>query len=295
MQVGEVVQLWRYPVKSLGGEPLSGAELVPGGLAGDRHWAVKERQIRTGKQWPALMKLRARYLREPQADDYGERVAPVELESPDGSRCRSDDARIDEWLGGQLGKSVHLAAREPPSRLDHYRRASAVTIADSNAEIALQPGEAQPTYDLIPAELLAMLHEYATPPGFYYDAYPLHLLTTNSLRFLAERSGLDTDVRRFRPNLLVRPLVEAAALTEFDWLGRDLAVGEAVLHLESRTVRCTMPSREQPLLGIAAQPTMTRAIVDHVKREFGMNVRVRRPGRVRVGDAVTLLDPEAAS
>lgn len=279
----------------MGGEQLCDASLEVGGLAGDRHWAVKERQIRTGKQWPALMKLKARYLREPGANEYGAQVAPVELASPDGSRCRSDDAGIDKWLGDQLGKTVHLAAREPASRLDHYRRASAVTAADADAEMAMQPGEAQPTYELIPADLLALLHEYSTPPGFYYDAYPLHLLTTNSLRFLAGRSGLDTDVRRFRPNLLIRPDNDAAALTEFEWMGRDLAVGEAVLRIESRTVRCTMPSREQPLFGIAAQPPMTRAIVDHVKREFGVNVRVRRAGHVRVGDTVTLLDPEATA
>ena len=291
MRLGTLVELWRYPVKSLGGERLPAALLTAGGLAGDRHWAVRERQIRTGKQWPALMKLHARYLREPAADDYGAQVAPVEISAPDGSSCRSDEPRIDEWLSGQLAKPARLAAREPAGQLAHYRRASAVTEADVRSEIALQPGEAMPAYDSIAPDLLTLLHEYATPPGFYYDAYPLHLLTTDSLRYLAERSGLDTDVRRFRPNLLLRRETEAAALTEFDWVGRDLAVGEAVLRIESRTVRCTMPSRAQPLFGLDEQKSMTRALVDHVKRELGVNVRTLRAGCVREGDAVTLLGP----
>jgi uncharacterized protein YcbX len=277
-------------VKSLGGERIAEASLVAGGLAGDRHWAVKERQIRTAKQWPALLKLKARYLREPAADDYGAQVAPVEIASPDGSRCRSDEPHIDEWLSAQIAKPARLLAREPATHREHYRRAGAVSEADIKAEIALQPGEAMPSYEAVPADLLALLGEYATPPGFYYDAYPLHLLTTDSLQHLAERSGLDADVRRFRPNLLVRPDIPTAALTEFGWIGRDLAVGEAVLRIESRTVRCTMPSRAQPLFGLEEQKSMTRAIVDHVKRELGVNVRVLRPGRVREGDAVTLLD-----
>lgn len=274
----------------MGGERVPLASLVTGGLAGDRHWAVKERQIRTGKQWPGLLKLHARYLREPGADDHGTQVAPVEITSPDGSRCRSDEPHIDEWLSAQLQKPARLAARQPASAREHYLRASAMTEAEINAEIALQPGEVMPSYEAVPTDLLTLLGTYCTPPGFYYDAYPLHLLTTDSLRFLADRSGLNTDVRRFRPNLLVRPDKETAALTEFDWIGRDLAVGEAVLHLESRTIRCTMPSRAQPLFSLEEQKPMTRAIVDHVKRELGVNVRVLQAGRVREGDTVTLLE-----
>ncbi|MEZ5533699.1 MAG: MOSC N-terminal beta barrel domain-containing protein [Steroidobacteraceae bacterium] len=289
MRVGEVVELWRYPVKSLGGERIEKASLIAGGLAGDRHWAVRERQIRSAKQWPALMKLRARYLREPAADDFGAAVAPVEVSSPDGSSCRSDDPRMRDWLGAQLQKTAELKPRTLPVEREHYLRAGKMSIAEIEAEIDLQPGEAMPSYEMVPADLLAVLGQYATPPGFHYDAYPLHVLTTNSLRFLGERSGLDTDVRRFRPNLLVRPDVEAAELTEAAWIGRDLAVGDALLRIESATVRCTMPSRAQPLFGLEEQKPMTRAIVDHVKRELGVNVRVLRAGPVRQGDSVTLL------
>lgn len=290
MRAGTVVELWRYPVKSMGGERIAEALLTPGGLAGDRHWAVKERQIRSAKQWPALLGLRARYLREPGAEDYGAGVAVVEIRAPDGSCCRSDEPRIDEWLSGRLGKSARLLAREPAARREHYRRAGAMTPADISSEMELQPGEGEPAYTDVPVDLLALLGEYATPPGFYYDAFPLHLLTTDTLLFLGERSGLDTDVRRFRPNVLVRPEAGRAALTEFDWVGRDLAMGEALLRIESRTVRCAMPARAQPLFGIAEQKSLTRAIVEHARRELGVNVRVLRAGRVREGDAVSLLE-----
>lgn len=289
MHIGTVIELWRYPVKSLGGQRIAEAALVTGGLAGDRHWAVCERQIRSAKQWPGLMKLRARYLREPAADDFGAAVAPVELDSPDGSACRSDDPRIHEWVSAQLQKRAELRPRGAPAERGHYLRASAMTQATIEAEIDLQPGEAMPSYTSVPADLLALLAQYATPPGFHYDAYPLHLLTTDSLRFLRERSGLDADVRRFRPNVLVQTQIGSAALTEFAWVGREVEVGEALLRIESRTVRCTMPSRAQPLFGLAEQNSMTRAIVVHAKRELGVNVRVLRPGRVREGDRLILL------
>jgi uncharacterized protein YcbX len=36
---GRVAGLWRYPVKSMGAEVLSGADVSWHGLAGDRRWA----------------------------------------------------------------------------------------------------------------------------------------------------------------------------------------------------------------------------------------------------------------
>ena len=35
-----VLELWRYPVKSLQGEQLRGGEIGPEGIAGDRQWAL---------------------------------------------------------------------------------------------------------------------------------------------------------------------------------------------------------------------------------------------------------------
>lgn len=48
MTIGEVAQLWRYPVKSLGGERLDDVEIGPRGVLGDRLWAVRdlERDVR---------------------------------------------------------------------------------------------------------------------------------------------------------------------------------------------------------------------------------------------------------
>jgi uncharacterized protein YcbX len=54
-QVGRVVALWRYPVKSMGAEALDTVDVSWHGLAGDRRWAfIREGQVRSGFPWLTL-------------------------------------------------------------------------------------------------------------------------------------------------------------------------------------------------------------------------------------------------
>ena len=51
-EVGRVVALWRYPVKSMGAEALERADVSWHGVAGDRRWAfVREGLERSGFPW----------------------------------------------------------------------------------------------------------------------------------------------------------------------------------------------------------------------------------------------------
>ena len=57
-----VAELWRYPVKSLGGERLDAAEIGPDGIAGDRRVLVLDAdtgRIVTSRRKPSLLGLRA--------------------------------------------------------------------------------------------------------------------------------------------------------------------------------------------------------------------------------------------
>ena len=87
----QVVELWRYPVKSLQGERLTGVEVGPQGLAGDRQWALFD--VATGygltaRRVPDLLFLTGR-LRD---GGRAEVVLP-------GGRVTSDDAVLSDWLG----------------------------------------------------------------------------------------------------------------------------------------------------------------------------------------------------
>ena len=70
MIVGRVAEIFRFPVKSMGGERLPRVEVGPQGVPGDRAWAVRDETrggIRGAKKIPALMGCRARYGRATRA------------------------------------------------------------------------------------------------------------------------------------------------------------------------------------------------------------------------------------
>ncbi|GAA5610162.1 MOSC domain-containing protein [Streptomyces platensis] len=67
--VGTVERIWRYPIKSTGGERLEQAEVIARGLAGDRLFAVRDGEGKFGsgkntrrfRRMPGLLELRSRY------------------------------------------------------------------------------------------------------------------------------------------------------------------------------------------------------------------------------------------
>jgi len=295
MHIGTVVEIWRYPVKSMGGERLDAALVGRSGLAGDRHWAVIDTgkaEIRNAKRWPELLRYSASFSGSgvPGADDYDTQVQAVTITAPDGQSLSSEAPGRDRQLGAWLGRSVTLCRRRPASERDHYRLARARTEESIAAEISLLEGEALPDYSDMSLEVMSTLADCVTPPGVYVDAFPLHLLSSNALAWLAQCSGLDTDVRRFRPNLLVEVDGAGTRAAENDWVGARLGIGEAIVRVDSRTVRCSMPGRPQPLSGLEEQPALVRAMVDHCQRRLGLNIVVERPGQVRAGDPIIQLD-----
>jgi uncharacterized protein YcbX len=86
-----VLEVWRFPVKSLLGERLERAELGPEGVAGDRGWALFD--VETG------FGLTAR--RVPELLFAGGRLrgdGGVEVVLPDGT-VTADDAVLSAWVG----------------------------------------------------------------------------------------------------------------------------------------------------------------------------------------------------
>ena len=88
----QVAELWRYPVKSLQGEPLELAAVTTAGLQGDRRFALFDVETGfglTGRRVPELLFASARL-----SDDGG-----VDITLPDGSVLQ-DDA-LSAWLDGE--------------------------------------------------------------------------------------------------------------------------------------------------------------------------------------------------
>ena len=103
----QVDELWRYPVKSLQGERLIGAEVGTDGLAGDRQWELFDAGTGLGltaRRVPDLLFLTGRLRPDGR----------VEVVLPDGS-VTSEDAVLSDWFGRPV--ALRAAADAPGERL----------------------------------------------------------------------------------------------------------------------------------------------------------------------------------
>lgn len=233
--VGTVETLWRYPVKSMGGERLTQAPVDHRGILGDRLYAVRDPDGKLGsgknsrrfRRMDGLLDFHATYLPD---------LTPV-ITLPDGRTVRGDDEGVD-WA-----------------------------VAD---------GLDRPGVTLVKESVIS-----------HFDAEPLHVVTTASMAWLNDLvPAADVDVRRVRPNLLVR-VDQPTGRPEDAWVGHELRIGaHLVLDVVDTVQRCVMVNAAQD--DLPAEDGIMSAIAAATDLLFGVYARVAAPGRVRVGDEVIL-------
>jgi uncharacterized protein YcbX len=287
VNVGRIAEIWRYPVKSMQGERLAQVPVGAQGIPGDRAWAVRDEVrggIRGAKKLPGLMRCRARYTAEPEEG----RVKAPEITLPDGSRFAADAADAAERVSAAIDAKVTLWPLLPPTALEHYRRGAPDhedVLAELRAIFGREEGEPLPDLSKLPPELF----QYESPPGTYFDAFPILLVTCASLERLAALAPESKiDVRRFRPNFVVETRDSADHFPEIGWAGRRLRIGGATLAATIPCPRCVMITH-----GFDDLPRDTgllRTVVQHANQNVGVYASVAEPGAVRVGDPIELLD-----
>jgi uncharacterized protein YcbX len=134
-----VDQLWRYPVKSVGGEPLTAATIGVLGVEGDRVVAVHDErdEVTWAGAVPALMRVRA--------VTVGAGVA--ELILPDGGRFRSDAPDAGSRLSAAVDAKVSLAGHrpdQPGAALHVLTTASLRSLASALPESAIDATRFRP-------------------------------------------------------------------------------------------------------------------------------------------------------
>lgn len=234
-EVGRVRAIYRYPVKSMAGEPLSSAQLGWHGLDGDRRLAFLRSGVKSGAPWLTASKLPSLITYVPLRD--AEDALPSRVRTPNGEEL--------ELHGEAL-----------------------------RAEITSAHGA--------PVELMQLNN------GIFDDA-PLSIITTSAIAAVTGAAGVDIDVRRFRPNLLIETLGDAP-FPEDAWIGRTLRIGEGAdapaVAVCLRDVRCVMINLDPDTA--AHDPRLLKASVRLNETCAGVYASIIKTGLVRVGDALYL-------
>lgn len=117
-----------------------------------------------------------------------------------------------------------------------------------------------------------------------YQPAALHLVTTGSLRQLADVAGVPAlDPRRFRPSILIET-EEGEGFMENAWIGHDITIGTTAVRVTEPTRRCGMTMIAQP--EIDEQPEILRGIMRHNARNLGVYATVSDAVTITVGDPV---------
>jgi uncharacterized protein len=278
-EMGAVVSLWRYPVKSMLGEELQTAQVRDHGLLGDRAYALLDRadgKVATAKnprKWPSLFACRATFI-EPSGS--GAQVPPVRMMLPDGTIVTSEQRDCHQLLSKALNREVTLAVAE--------RGRVAGVPSSGAASWTAQAEEYWP--DMEGLDYRDTVTEFALPPGTFFDCATVHLLTTATLNRL--RDGYPQgqfEVQRFRPNIVVEPMGDEQGFVEDAWIGHTLAIGDEVrLSITGPCGRCVMTTLAQEAL--PQDREILRTAVQHHQGQVGVYAAVVRGGTIRCGDRV---------
>jgi uncharacterized protein len=279
MHIGAIQTLWRYPVKSMLGEKLDTVSVGLLGFPGDRGYAIRDEQageIRGAKKISNLLQCSARYLEPPSET----RIPPAEVTLPDRTTVRTDAAETNARMTQALGRPVTLWPRQSAENTDHYRRKKRAPN-ELREILGLEEGDPFPSFEGIPEDLF----QYVSPLGTYFDAYPLHILTTASLRSLAQHYPEGQFApERFRPNIVIASAGASDEKEEESWKGKVIRIGEVELQVIVPTIRCVMTTLPQG--NLPKEPRILRTLVHHHSQHLGVYVTVRRTGTIRVGDRV---------
>lgn len=291
-----VSQLWRFPVKSMGGNQVDHLRIDRRGAHADRLWAVRDLEndiTASARRIPALLGCSARYAEEPGPDAGPGNVPGVVITLPGGDEVSSADPQIHRRLTDLVGRDVRLTPLAPIDDTSMHRlsvRQSKANFAQAEvrSDFGLSESEALPDTSVFTTKQILTLARFSTPPGTFVDLSAIHLMSVTSLESLSPDVG-GYDVRRFRPNVLVTVDEPDGDFPEAAWVGATIEIGTARVRVTVPTIRCVVPTRPQP--GVDLDRAITRRLAERTNRFLGVYADVTGPGLLRVGDPVRVRHP----
>ena len=238
IETGHVEAIFRYPVKSMGGERLEVANLGWYGLDGDRRLAFRRMDDRSGMPWLTASKLPDLLRFAPQRRENGAQGdLPTHILTPDGEEMPAFGEDLAEEVGRRHGA---------------------------------------------PVQMMQLRHGI-------FDEASISVIASDTVREIGRLAGRSLDVRRFRPNVVVRSL-RAVPFQEDEWLGGVLSFGEGddapAIAVTLRDERCSMVNIDPD--SASSAPEVLKAVVRRNQNHAGIYGAVIRIGRLAIGQTIFL-------
>jgi uncharacterized protein YcbX len=237
IEIGQIEAIFRYPVKSMRGEPLEEITLGWHGLDGDRRLAFRRLDVSGGFPWLSAGKVPDLINFIPLRREGGIDGLPTDVRTPNGEEMPLFGEALAAEVGRRYGGPVQMM------QLNHG----------------------------------------------IFDEASISLIASDTVREICRLAGTDSDVRRFRPNIVVR-LTRAVPFEEDQWVGGVLIFGEAddapAVTVTMRDVRCAMVNIDPD--GGSLAPQVLKAVVRVNQNNAGVYATVTRVGRLAVGQAIVL-------
>ena len=239
-----LAQICRHPIKGHGREALASVRLLAGEcLAWDRHWAVAHEAAKLVPGWNRCVNF-ARGAKAP---------ALMAITS------RLDEAAATITLNHPERGEISFRPDDPADLPRFLDWVTPLNPPDRAQPVAIVTAGRGMTDTALPA---------------------LSILSTASLADLSARMGIELSRDRWRGNLW---LDGAEPWAELDWIGKHLAIGDAVLRIEERIERCSATTVD-PETGRPNAPTL-QALNQHFgHQEFGLYGVVVESGPIAVRD-----------
>ena len=238
IEIGHVEAIFRYPVKSMGGEQLEGADLGWHGIDGDRRLALRRINDRGDFPWLSASKL------------------------PD--LVRFVPRRREDGAPGDIPR--------------HIRTPEGEEMPVFGEELAAEIGRRYGA----PVQMMQLKHGI-------FDEASISVIASDTVREIGRLAGRSLDVRRFRPNVVVRSL-RPVPFQEDDWVGGGLSFGEGdnapAISVTMRDIRCSMVNLDPDSASPA--PEVLKAVVRVNENTAGIYGAITRTGRLAVGQGVFL-------
>jgi uncharacterized protein YcbX len=251
MTAARLADLYRYPVKGLAGQALAAADLAPGGtLPHDRRFAIV----------------------------HG------------ASQC---DPAAPSWQPKRQFLQLMTDERLALLGIDYDDATEALTLKRDGKQVARGLLSLPIGQELINQFLNAFMKDargavkIVSAPGIAFTDRPeklVSIINLASVKDIERVTRAPVDPRRFRGNLHVAGL---PAWSEFDLLGRELAIGPVRLKVVMRITRCAA-TNVNPATGDRDLNIPKALMTGFGHADCGVYAEVIGGGRVAQGDALTV-------